>query len=51
MADKLFAVHNHRMTGIVSALKSYNHIGNFREHIHNLALAFISPLCSDNYNI
>jgi hypothetical protein len=39
------------MTGIMAALKAYNHIGAFRKPVDNLALAFIAPLRTDHYYV
>ena len=51
MADKLFAFDHHGMPGVVPPLEPHYDIGMLGKQIHDLALAFIAPLGSDNYNI
>ena len=37
-----------RMSGVVSALEPYDHVGRCRKVIHYLSLALVSPLCAQN---
>jgi hypothetical protein len=39
------------MTGIVATLKAHDHVGALRKPVDNLALAFVTPLRADHYNI
>ena len=45
------AFDDHGMPGIVTALKTDHGRGAFGEQIHDLALAFITPLGPDNNDI
>jgi hypothetical protein len=51
MAYELFTVHNHRVSGIVPALKSNNNISNFCQMVDDLSFTLITPLRSDDYDI
>jgi hypothetical protein len=51
MTDKLFTTHHHGMPGVVSTLKSNDHIGVFGQQVNNFAFAFVPPLGSDDYDI
>jgi hypothetical protein len=51
MQDGFFATDNQGMTGIMTTLKTHNMGGFFCEQIHDLALAFVTPLCAENYYI
>ena len=39
------------MAGVMPALKTHHHVGAFRQPVHNLTLAFVSPLGADDCNI
>ncbi len=51
MKLKGFAVELHGMPRIASALATNDDIGLLGEHIHNLCLAFVSPLGTDDNHI
>ena len=43
---------NHqRVARVMTALKPRDHIGAFRQPIHDLAFAFVTPLRADNHHI
>ena len=48
MEDELGVPHMDGVPGIGSALISGHHVNVLGEHIHDLALAFISPLTTDH---
>jgi len=43
----LRAARDHRVTGVVSALRADDHVDGIREEVDDLALAFIAPLAAD----
>ncbi|MOA40092.1 hypothetical protein D3C78_1619260 [compost metagenome] len=51
MQRGLHAVDDQGVTGIVTALEAHYALGAFREPIHELALAFVTPLGADHDHI
>ncbi len=51
MENKLFAVNNERVSGIIPTLESDDAMRILGEEIHDFPLAFISPLGSRYYHI
>jgi hypothetical protein len=51
MADEQLPLYHHGMAGIVSPLKAGHHVTTFGQYVHDLALAFISPLGSYDNDI
>ena len=46
-----FAGHHQCVPGVVAALKAHHALGMIGEPVHNLALAFISPLRADDDDV
>jgi hypothetical protein len=51
VADKLFALYNHGVPGIVTSLKSNHGICIFSQQINDFAFALVSPLGTHNNDI
>ncbi len=51
MQDSFLAVYHQGMSGIVAALKAHHTLCVIGKPIHNFALAFITPLCTDYYDV
>ena len=49
MQDRLLAIDDERMPGIVAALEARNHADPLGQQVDDLALAFIAPLRTQNY--
>ena len=48
MQNRLVAIDDERMTGIVATLKTHHRLGLVSEQVNDLALAFITPVRTNN---
>ena len=47
----LHAIDHQRVAGVVATLKAHHALCRFGQPVHQLALAFIAPLGTDNHNV
>ena len=45
------AIDHQRMTGVVTALEAYHHVGALRQPVDDLAFSFVAPLRADDHHI
>ena len=49
--DRFLAVYDQRVTGIVPTLESYDRVDLVGEQVHDLALAFVTPLGAQHHHV
>ena len=51
VADKLFAIHNHGVAGVVATLEPDHHVGVSGQKINDFSFSLITPLGAYNHDI
>jgi hypothetical protein len=49
--DKLITPYHQGMAGVISSLKTDNHVSKLAEEVDDLPLAFVTPLTSHDYHV